>query len=270
MMQTVDEMISALKRHPEVLGLVGYGSDHRADDYAMGDCDLFVVLDHKDPTVESLHFYVGSVPVDLNLITLDEIRHLDVTDGFHLVALLDGRILHDPTSKVTSALEELRRRQKQSPLKELSEHAIAFTRHGHRHVFSKIKGRLNTMPVFCRFLLSTNIYWLIKTYFSVRGLVFKGEKYAIEYLQHHEPEIFEAMTEFYATHDLERQAKIAKTISERILAPVGGMWRNDEILAFGDKNSQDLEERGYKVFRSLFGEENGRHLNDGGAFRAEV
>lgn len=252
MMQTIDEMMSALKHHPEVLGLIEYGSDHQADDYAMGDCDLFVVLDHKDPTVESLHFYVGGVPVDLNLVTLDEIRHLDVTDGFHLVALLDGRVLQDPTGKVTRALEELRRRRQQSPPKGLSAHAIAFTRHGHKHVFDKIKGRLDIMPVFCRFLLSTNVHWLVETYFHVRGRVFKGEKYAIEYLRHHEPEIYEAMVEFYATHDLERQVEITCAISEQVLAPVDGMWRNDEILAFGDESSEELQERGHEMFRKLF------------------
>ena len=260
MMQTIDEMMSALEHCPEVLGLVGYGSDHQADDYAMGDCDLFVVLDHKAPSVESLHFYVGDVPVDLNLMTLDEIRHLDVTDGFHLVALFDGRVLHDPIGKATLALEELRRRRQQFSPKELSAHAIAFTRHGHKHVFDKIKGRLDTMPVFCRFLLSTNIYWLIETYFRVRGIVFKGEKHAIEYLQRNEPEIFEAIAEFYTTQDLERQAEIAHAISEQVLAPVGGMWRKDEILAFGDENSENLQEQGYELFCKLFGEENGKHL----------
>jgi hypothetical protein len=164
-MQTIDEMMSALRRHPGILGLVGFGSDHQADGYSAGDCDLFVVLKHKESAVGSLHFYVGAIPVDLNLITLDEIRHLDRMAGFRWVALLDGRVLHDPTGKVTYELEKLRRRQSTSP-QPLSEHAIARMRHGHKHVLDKIKGRLNTMPVFCRFLLSTDIYWLIETCFQ--------------------------------------------------------------------------------------------------------
>jgi hypothetical protein len=36
------------------------------------------------------------------------------------------------------------------------------------------------------------------------------------------------------------------------LAPVGGMWRNDEVLAFGDENSENLQEQGYEVFCKLF------------------
>ena len=202
---TVDEMILMLKHNPGVVGLIEYGSDHHADHYATGDCDLFVVIGQKHPTVESLHLFVGGVPVDLNLITLDRIRSLNVSDGFHLVALLDGRILHDTTGEVTLALQGLQRRRHQSVPPKLSEHAVAFTRHGHRHVFDKIKDRLHTMPVFCRFLLSTSIYWLVETYFAVRGIVFKGEKHAIEYLRRHEPELYSAVGRFYATNDMEEQ-----------------------------------------------------------------
>ncbi|MEJ2557814.1 MAG: hypothetical protein P8186_16615, partial [Anaerolineae bacterium] len=83
-------------------------------------------------------------------------------------------------------------------------------------------------------------------------LAFKGEKDAIEYLRHHEPQILEALAEFYATHDLERQVASIYSISELVLAPVGGMWRNDEVLAFGDENSENLQEQGYEVFCKLF------------------
>jgi hypothetical protein len=248
-------MLSALRRHPDILGLVRFGSDHRTDGDSVGDFDLFVVLNHKDTAVRSLHFYVAGVPVDLNLITLSEIRRLDPTDGFRWVALLDGSVLHDPTGEVTYELEKLQRRREQSSPKRISEHTIARTRHWHKHVFDKIKGRLNTKPVFCRFLLSTNIHWLVETYFRVRGLVFKGENHAIDYLARHEPEIWEAVAEFYATHDLERQIEIARSISAQVLAPVGGMWRDDEALAFGDEDSEDLQEQGYAAFRRLFGEE---------------
>ena len=252
MIQTIHEMTAALKTHPDLLGLVEYGSQHQIDNYATGDCDLFVILEQKDPAVESLHFFVGDIPVDLNLMTLEEIRHLDSTNSFPIVALLDGRVKYDPTGQVTRALEELRHRRYLAPSKELSEHTIAFTRHGHRHVFDKVKGRLDTMPLFCRFLLSTNIYWLIETYFRLRNIIFKGEKHAIEYLKDNEPEIFEGINEFYLTHDLERQVEIVQAISERVLEPVGGMWRNDEVLAFGDEAIRNLQERGYEIFHKLF------------------
>jgi hypothetical protein len=197
---------------------------------------------------------MGGVPVDLNLTTLEEIRHLDATTtGFHLVALLDGRVLHDPTGQVTRELQDLRGRQREAPPDELSEQAIASTRHGHRHILDKIRGRLTTNPVLCHFLLSTDIYWLVQSYFRFRKLVFKGEKHAIEYLRNHEPEIFEAMAEFYSTPGLEQQVELVQTISDLVLAPIGGMWRKGEVLAFGDEACDDLPRRGYEAFHGLFG-----------------
>ena len=73
---------------------------------------------------------------------------------------------------------------------------------------------------------------------------------AIQHLQRHEGDIFEAMAQSHATHHLKRQTEIAEALSERVLAPVGCMRRNDEILAFGDENSENLQERGHRVFRT--------------------
>ena len=43
-MKTVAAMLKRLEQHPEVTGLIRYGSDHQADGYSVGDYDLFVVL----------------------------------------------------------------------------------------------------------------------------------------------------------------------------------------------------------------------------------
>jgi hypothetical protein len=149
--------------------------------------------------VENLHFYVDAVPVDLNLKSLERIRHLEADDGFHLSALLNVRIRYDPGGSVGRELERLRERQREASPKALSEHDVAFTRHGHKHILDKVRGRFDTMPLLCLFLLGTDIYWLVQIYFRVRELPFEGEKRAIEYLQGHELEIYHDLAVFYAT-----------------------------------------------------------------------
>jgi hypothetical protein len=162
-------------------------------------------------------------------------------------------VLYDPTGQVTSELQRLRERHRAAPADELSEQAIAFTRHGHRHVLDKIRRRLTTDPVLCHILLSTDIYWLVQSYFRVRKLVYKGEKHAIEYLQKNEPAIYAAIAEFYATPDLERRIELVQKISDTALAPIGGIWRKDEILAFGDEACEGLQRQGIEAFHRLFG-----------------
>lgn len=248
-MQTIKEMLLALKSNKNVLGLLEYGSPHEHDDFMTGDYDLFVILRAKDSDIESLHFYINNIPIDLNIKTLGEIKKLKFAEGFE-TALLGARIIHDPTGEVKQELQKLTRRHNKHKPAGITEHAIAFTRHGHKHVFDKIKGRIEKMPLFCKLLLNANIYWLIETYFNVRNLQFKGEKRAVGFLEENEPEIFRLINDFYSAKELAEQGAISKRLTELILAPVGGVWKNDEVLAFGDEKK--LQQKGEVLFQKLF------------------
>ena len=250
-MDSVADVISTLQHHSDVLGLVEYGSDHRIDNYRTGDLDLYVVL-RAEPSVDSLHFYVAGVPVDLGLITLDVIRTLRGAGSFEAAALVAGRVIYDPSRRVEHELVQLRQRHQSSATVELSAHDIAFVRFGQKHVLDKVRGRLETQPLFCRFLLHTNIYWLVQNYFLVRGIPYQGETWAIDYLQAYESEIARHIADFYANSKLAEQVEIARTLTAAILAPVGGAWRDDEVLAFGENVGEDLQQKGQSQFEILF------------------
>ncbi len=249
--QTVDEMLSILKSNPNVLGLMKYGSSHGRENHQAGDYDLFIFLRNKENDVEGLHFYVSSTPIDLNIRTLRQIKELEVAEGFERT-LLEGRIMYDPTREVSREIEKLKVRHEKHEPRRLSEHSIAFSRHGHRHVFDKIKGRLGTDPLFSEFLLNTNIYWLVQTYFNVRNLPYKGEKYSFNYLEQKEPGIYHAIQEYYSAKSLQDKVETSKKITKLVLKPVGGPWRNNEILAFGEDDTKDLQNKGKKLFEELF------------------
>ncbi len=250
-MQSIEEMLAIIKSNPNTLGLVEYGSSDESDNYETGDYDLYVILRGKAHDVESLHFYIGATPVDLNLRSLQEVRSMPFAEGFDM-ALLDGRIIYDPTTQLSREIEKLRDRQKKHSPREYSEHSIAYARHGHKHVFNKLKGRLNTMPLLCRFLLSTNIYWLVNTYFNVRNIPFRGDKHALNYFKENEPDIYQSIEGFYSAKDLQEQFEISERLTELVLKPVGGQWQDDEILAFGNEETKDLIKKGEKLFQELF------------------
>ena len=252
-MSSIEEMTQALIANPQVVGLVEYGSNHKADDYRVGDHDLIVVITERDPLVESLHFYVGDVPVDLNFVTLQEICSRNIQEPFHRAVLPEGRVIYDAIGDISEQLERLR--QEQQPPSGLSEHTIAFMRHGHRHVLDKVKGRLDTMPVFCHFLLNTNVYWLVNAYFLVRNLPNRGEKSSLEFLQQQEPELSGIIQEFQMTFNLERKTELTHALTEAVLAPIGGMWQRGEVLTFGDEECVDLQEHGRRMYHWLFGGE---------------
>lgn len=257
-MNNLSEMLRKLEQNPNVLGIIEYGSNTATDPIEAGDYDLMVILRHRNQAVTSLHFHVNGTPVDLGLITNEELRKLAPADSFYMSILLTGRILYDPTG----TLHEQRIQPAQANAMEQriqqSEHTIAFIRHGHRHLLDKVQGRFATMPTLCRLLLNTNIYWLLENYFRLRDLPFLGPKQSLAHLQTRDVRLHELIETFYSTEELAQKVALTYEITELVLAPVGGMWRTDEILAFGDQiyaieeRSRDLQQQGQACFQELF------------------
>jgi len=145
--ETLPALLAHLQAHPDVVGLISFGSQRDTSQAVAGDFDLFVVLTQTDPTVRSLHFCLGQVPIDLNLITLDELEQLTPADHFRYVTLRDSTVLHDPLGVITPALAHLRR-QLTYHTPALSDHVIATTRHWHRHMLDKVRNRLDVSSSF--------------------------------------------------------------------------------------------------------------------------
>ena len=248
-MNTIYEMVDALRSNPEVLGLIEYGSAKYGDERIDGDYDLIVVLRQRDPEVESMHFYIGGMPVDLNTRSLEDIHDMGSATGFDSV-FLEGRIIHDPSNRIRQEIDALRQRHAKVS-RENHNLNVAGMRYGARHILDKIRNRQESKSTLSSYLLHQGMYWLVPQYFQIRRLEFKGEKSALKYLQEHEPEIFQGIAEFYRTTEQTRQADLFHSVTEAVLEPVGGLWNKDEILTFGN------QKKGQKLFDTLFATNDG-------------
>ena len=245
-MSTILEMVKILRRSPVVVGLAEYGSASYLDERIDGDYDLIVITNTPVSDVESLHFYVKDTPVDLNVRSLERIGAMSRADGFDST-LLDARIIHDPSGEVGQALEGLRDRHVTTPGPVIEQDRIAAMRHGAKHTFDKLREGRDLPLVLKRYMLHQCVYWALPQYFEIRGLQYRGEKQGLAYLRENEPELYQSVEEFYATTDPCEQARLARSIEEAVLAPVGGLWEDRELLAFGDQSKGD------DLFRLLFG-----------------
>ena len=122
-------------------------------------------------------------------------------------------------------------------------------RHGATHAFDKLREDRSLPVTLRRYLLHQCVYWALPQYFEVRGQPYRGEKRALAYLRENEPELYGRLEEFYATTDARKQTRLARSIQTAVLAPMGGLWENGELLTFGDPAS------GRELFRLLFGGE---------------
>ncbi len=80
--ESISEIVDTPSNNPKVVGLIEYGSARHSAEEILGDYDLVVVVEERDPDVESLHFHVDGVPIDLNIRSLDDIRDTWCAIGF--------------------------------------------------------------------------------------------------------------------------------------------------------------------------------------------
>ena len=242
---SIPEMISVLRTNTMVEGLAEYGSASYTDTDFPGDYDLLVVLNHTIDTVESLHCHIAGIPVDLNIRSLAQIESGTGVSGFEAI-LLEARLIYDRSGKTASALRELRRCHANNKPAQFSGSSSAPMRYGARHTFDKLRNRPEHPVVLKRFLLQQAVYWAVRNYFEVRDIPYYGDSRAFSFLKEKDPVLLENIDRFYASTDVAAQTELAYEILEQVLAPVGGMWQDNELLAFGDK------ERGREIFQSLF------------------
>jgi hypothetical protein len=252
MLKNLEEMISQLEDNDNVLGLVQYGSRLPSDMSHGGDFDLFVFMQNRSDDVESIHFYVGGIPVDLNLRTMEDLQSERPVDNIDHT-LLRAEIIFDRTGMLKKEIAALSDRWASRPDK-LSEHEVSFQRFSQKHLLDKVKNRLIKEPLLCEFLLSTNIYWLVQNYFRVRLIPFPGEKSALRWLKRNETELYEKIGSFYKSSNLAEKLEISKILTDLVLAPINGPWRAGELIVFGRSHeAADLHVKGMEVFSELFG-----------------
>ncbi|MBN1342885.1 MAG: hypothetical protein JXQ73_09415 [Phycisphaerae bacterium] len=243
---SIPEMVEALRRCPSVAGIAEYGSASYRDEGIEGDYDVVVITDMRVGDVESLHFHVGQTPVDLNIRTFEQINGMGRAEGFESI-LLEARVIHDPSGRVGEALRGLRDRHSSQAAPAMKPGRFAGMRHGARHTFDKLRGSRELPVTLKRHLLHQCVYWLLPQYFEVRGLQYQGEKHGLAFLRENEPELYRSFEAFYATTEAGEQARLARSMAEAVLLPVGGLWADGEVLTFGDP------EEGAGVFGVLFG-----------------
>lgn len=249
-MRTISELIDTLIANSHVLAIIEFGNNHPPVGFTEGDYDVLVVLDELDYQAKTIHFYVGDTPIDLSLRTLDYFREVTSLSGFE-TAFVEGRVIYDPTGEMGEIIERLRHNQTiPTPL---AENEVMRIRHWHRHILDKIQGRKGSSPAFCHFLVNANVYWLFENYFRVRGLEYQGPTRAYDYLEQHEPEIYECIEDIQAVSVLEEKVRLMQQLTELILEPVGGMWQRGEVIAFGENESWGLQAQAQEIYRMLFG-----------------
>jgi hypothetical protein len=248
------DLIRRLACNPQVIGIARYGGRSPRDTSLGGDFDIFVVVRERPVDLESVHFHCGGIPVDMNLRTMEDLRRDEpLTEIDHTVATAE--ILYDPTGTIAAVREDIGARWKPEASR-LTEHEVGMNRFCQQHALDKVRHRLDTEPLLSELLLATNVYWLLMTYFRVRSRPYPGEKEALRIIGDEEPAAHALMAAFYDATDRGEKLRISEELTELVLRPIGGPWREGETISFGTHtDAVDLNETGEAFLRELLDSE---------------
>ncbi len=223
------ELIAVLGRHPQVVGVVEYGSRRRGEGDAASDLDLVVVLDGVDPGTGTIHGWVGTTPVDLGIVTASQLESARELVGWERV-LLQGRVVEDTDGRVEYLLHRLRHRDLNRTASEPA--GVAGMRHGARHALLKAEAALGRADVLlARLLVSSAASWLVQHWFTARERDFPGERHALRTLREEAPEVIDALEGALSGQDIRAALTACERLAQLALQPVGGPWTTGEIIA---------------------------------------
>ncbi len=242
--RTAAELIEALRANPTVLAILSYGSGVGPD---AADTDLCVVVSERPLGLESVHFWLESGPVDLNVRTLAELKAASVEPGFDEV-LREGTVLYERDHGALRELPSIPQPEKDPA----SQAGMARVRHGFTHYMTKLDHHKNRDPLLCNVLLCGATHWLLHAYVSVRGRAYRGERAALQAVEQRDPDLLADLRVLSGSSVLEDRIEALRRLVERVLEPVGGPWRRGEVLCFASigEDAPDLD-RWTDFFKSL-------------------
>ncbi len=238
------DLLQRLRRNPQVKAILRYGSGPVKGVY-LGDLDLFVITYERPTGVESLHFRAGETPVDLNIRSVQDLVAASRPVSFIDEVMMHSKLLLDRDGDTMDLIREYCERTNLDSIAELTTAEVAFTRFSHRHLLDKVRNRLASDPLLCQFLLSTNIYWLVQTYFRIRKHPYPGEKAALRLLKTNDPDIWALVDSFYQDLDLERRFAINAKLTDLVLDPINGPWQPDEVLVLAAETDAECPQEDF-------------------------
>lgn len=236
-------IISKLTLQPNVTGIIVYGNHVNGN-----DIDICVLLEDSPNIIdiESLHFFFEGKPVDLSVREKNYFKKNNfISIDF---AIVNGNIVYDKVGDLKDDI--LKSKNLFRSYDSISEHKASWEKFHRFHLLDKVIN--NTDELYRSIMLSANIYWIIEAYFSSRSLPKIGAKKALMYFKINDQDFLELLKLFFKSKKISEKIQITKNLTEKALQPVGGVWKNEEVLVFGRNDINDINQKGLELYKSFF------------------
>ncbi len=264
---TLDEAVMRLSRQASVAGLAFFGARVAAQQDAVSDHDLLVLLDAPPITLFQSLTHIDGRMADIAFATVADAEHIlanprwkdwSLIQRLLMLKMAQARIVVDRSGLLARTQTLARAMAAAGALNAEADYA---SRYGvwfwGNFVLAQVKRMAQSSdPVYqtaTDMLLLTALSSIARDYFVMRAVPWEGEKTAIRWLSTQDPAFLQTLRECMAC--AERAAKIAlfERLFARVIAPEGEVWDAACTAVFlaQPTNSPDDVTAGLSFFEAL-------------------
>jgi len=235
---TLDEVVARLSARPAVEGLLTIGTTRVGRLTLTSDYDLVVVLTERPVPV---HVGLGTIDGRLaDLLFVDQQTVRDVVDrvdplpahewvGRTARWLHAGEIRFDRHGLLRAAQDRVRARDHLRPVSDLEAYGVWF---GINYNLKQTERMLAAEDAVSLEAVDLRLAYMVMQavagYFTVRGLLWEGEKAALRSLKEYDPNYHACLSGFFAASDRRERFRLYAELARRSLAPMGVDWPTEE------------------------------------------
>ena len=233
---TLEAFLDRLRDTGQVVGILAMGTTAQPFMKPYSDYDLAIILGEGAPPIFTASVWINQQLGDLYFFSHAEVLRMLSTKTVEADSTLHkllgwaktGTLLYDPEKRLTQlrALppDEIEVQQTAGQAHR-TWFGINFNfAHNKRYFNSGDDGYLQALEVRLLYCLMD----LLSGYFVLRGIPWKGEKAAIQYLQAHDPDYLASFQQAIRQSELTEKFRLYSLVVQRTTAEFGGIWADDE------------------------------------------
>ncbi len=245
---SIESFIRHMKQNDNVIGIVEYGGRSYTDMSDGGDYDLTIIFNKPvSKNFSGVHLHINGIPVDCMLLSIDDFMS-DVVQNEFLLVHLNCKILYDRNNITADILKRIQITW--ATPKELSDFEKMLFRFTFKHILDKLKHRLHDNEIYTKYFIYSQFDWFLSCYARIKGWEVGKPKLHLKLIETHEPDLFSIISSLYSEKCLEAQFELLNQCANYMINPLGGLWKDNEILFHllpDGKNDEDEQIKFSKV-----------------------
>ncbi len=238
-MPTLKEIVDNLQKNTDADAMFLTGSHGVGASKPYSDLDLVIILHENMQHIRSIYQWIDGMFADIFFFDRHDLKRIQSAkeisansmDAIFISWLQKADILFDKTGTITAMKED-----------KTFEQRCVMSQNEQWDVWQKINYNLvaniryfkSNDPLYHDALeirLLHSVSELISGYFTLRGMAWRGEKHAVEYIKKSAPEFYRFFQQYLVANDLQSRFILYKKMAECVFPSGSLIWSQADVIA---------------------------------------